>query len=359
MRRLDLYVLRDFLLYSLMGLTLFVGIFVIVDAVEKIDTFVDHHAAVGLILRYYLWGLPVVLVQVIPLAVLLGSILSLGQLRRFNEVTAMQGAGISPLRIAAPLMAASLAIAFGVYALAEMVVPEAYRAQNRIMKVEIKGQEPEEKAGRLNVRYLGQGGVFYMIEYFDGAAGSLRNVSVQSLTNHGIARRIDAQNAKMRDGLWAFERGFLRTFHDSTETSVRFDAYGTSLLRELPADFARPEGNPFQMSMRELRHYAERVRASGARDVKIRVDYHLRVSFPLASLIMVLLGTSLSLRIVRGGNVALGFGTTIFLGFTYYAFLRAGQALGYNGALPPVAAAWMGNLLFTTIGSLIFWKVTR
>jgi lipopolysaccharide export system permease protein len=359
LRRLDLYVLRDFLLYSLMGLTLFVGIFVIVDAIEKIDTFVDHHAAADMILRYYLWGMPVVLVQVFPLAVLLGSILSLGQMRRFNEVTAMQGAGISPLRIAAPLLLASLLIAVGVYLLAEIVVPDAYRAQNRILKVDIKGQEPEERAGRMNVRYLGQGGVFYMIEYFDGATGSLRNVSVQTLTSHGIARRIDAQHARIQDGLWHFEKGFLRTFRDSTETSVRFDGYATSSLREVPADFARPEGNPFQMNMKELRHYAERVRASGARDVKIRVDYNLRVSFPLASLIMVLLGTSLSLRIVRGGNVALGFGTTIFLGFTYYAFLRTGQALGYNGALPPAAAAWMGNLLFATIGSLIFWKVTR
>jgi lipopolysaccharide export system permease protein len=358
-RRLDLYVLRDFLLYSMMGLTLFVGIFVIVDAIEKIDTFVDHHAALSMVGRYYLWGLPVILVQVVPLAVLLGSILSLGQMRRFNELTAMQGAGISPLRIAFPLLAAALAIAVGVYALAELVVPDAYRAQNRILKVEIKGQEPEEKAGRMNVRYLGQGGVFYMIEYFDGATGTLRNVSVQTLTSHGIARRIDAQSARMRDGLWAFETGFVRTFRDSTETSVRFDGYATSLLREVPADFARPEGNPFQMSMKELRHYAEKVRASGARDLKIRVDYNLRVSFPLASLIMVLLGTGLSLRIVRSGNVALGFGTTIFLGFAYYAFLRAGQALGYNGTLPPAAAAWMGNVLFAALGSLIYWKVTR
>jgi len=69
----------------------------------------------------------------------------------------------------------------------------------------------------------------------------------------------------------------------------------------------------------------------------------------LTSLIMVLLGTSLSLRIVRGGNVALGFGTTIFLGLLLRV-LRAGQALGYNGALPPVVAVWLGNVLFAAIG---------
>ena len=102
MRRLDRYVLKDFLLYSLMGIILFVGIYVIVDIFEKIDKFVDHHTSIAVVTRFYLWSLPVILVQVLPLAVLLGSILSLGQLRRFNEITAMQGAGVSPMRIAAP-----------------------------------------------------------------------------------------------------------------------------------------------------------------------------------------------------------------------------------------------------------------
>ncbi len=359
MRRLDRYVLQDFLLYSLMGVFLFAGIFVIVDAIEKIDTFVDNRAAILLVLNYYFWSLPVVLVQVVPLAVLLGAILSLGQLRRFNEVTAMQGAGLSPVRIALPMLAAALVIAAGVYGLSELVVPQAYRSQNRILRVDIKGQQPEEKAGRLNVRYLGQGGVFYMVEYYDGATGSLRNVSVQTLTSRGISRRIDAHSAVWRDGLWQFEQGFLRSFRDSLETSLRFHRYATSSLREAPTDFARPEENPFQMNMKDLKRYGEKVRASGGRDLKIRVDYHLRVSFPLASVIMVLLGASLSLRIVRGGNVALGFGATIFFGFAYYAFLRAGQALGYNGAIPPILAAWIGNILFAAIGSVFLWKVAR
>jgi len=359
LRRLDRYVLGDFLLYTLMGVTLFVGIFVIVDAIEKIDVFVDHKASTTLILRYYLWSLPVILVQVIPLAALLGSILSLGQLRRFNEVTAMQGAGISPVRIAGPMLLAALAIAGATYAVAETIVPEAYRAQRRILKVEIKQQIPEEMTGRMNVRYLGQGGIFYLVEFYDGSTGSLRNVSVQTLSSHGIERRIDAEKAAMKDRLWRFEKGFLRTFRDSIETSVRFEAYGTSELKETSADFARPNENPFQMNMAELRSYAAKVRASGGRDVKIRTDYHLRVSFPLASLIMVLIGASLSLRIVRGGSIALGFGATIFLGFAYYALLRAGQVLGYNGAVAPMMAAWMGNLLFAILGTVLFWKVTR
>jgi lipopolysaccharide export system permease protein len=359
MRRLDAYVLKDFLLYSLMGIFLFVGIFVIVDVFEKIDKFVDHQAVIWVVLRYYLWSLPTILVQVLPLAVLLGSILSLGQLRRFNEVTAMQGAGISPVRIATPLLLSAFAISGFAYGLSEVLVPDAYRSQQRIMKVEIRGQQPEEFAGRLNIRYLGQHSNFYMIEYFDGATGSLRNVSVQTLGQDGITRRIDAVSAKLQDGVWRFEDGYLRAFRDSIETSVGFRIYGTSALREQPSDFVKPKEDPFKMNMAEIRRYAERVRQSGGRDIKLRTDYHLRASFPLANLIMVLLGASLSLRIVRGGNIAIGIGATIAVGFAYYACLRAGQALGYNGTIPPLLAAWIGNGLFGALGTFFFWKVTR
>lgn len=359
MSRLDRYVLRDFLLYTLMGVALFVGIYVLVDAFEKIDTLVDNHASLLLVVRYYLWSMPIILVQVSPIAVLLGAMLSLGQLRRFNEVTAMQGAGISPVQIARPMLIAGLLLSGAIYGISELLVPPAYRSQSHIMKVDIKGQTSGERTARSGIRYLGEGGNFYMIEFLDLVTGSMRNVSVQKLRRDAIETRIDAEGAKITHGIWTFENGYLRSFADSSESSLAFRAYGTSRLPETPADFAREDRSPFQMNMADLKRYAERVRASGGRDRKMRVDYNLRISFPLANLIMVLLGASLSLRVVRGGNVALGFGATIGVGFAYYACLRAGQALGYNGAITPLFAAWIGNLVFGVLGAVFFWKVSR
>jgi lipopolysaccharide export LptBFGC system permease protein LptF len=34
----------------------------------------------------------------------------------------------------------------------------------------------------------------------------------------------------------------------------------------------------------------------------------------------------------------------------YYGFMRLGQAFGHNGALPPYVAAWLGDMVFGTIG---------
>src|SRR5205085_5494532 len=55
---LDRYVLREFLIYLLLGLVGFIAIFIVVDIFEKIDVFLDHHAELSLIARFYLYRAP-------------------------------------------------------------------------------------------------------------------------------------------------------------------------------------------------------------------------------------------------------------------------------------------------------------
>jgi lipopolysaccharide export system permease protein len=130
-------------------------------------------------------------------------------------------------------------------------------------------------------------------------------------------------------------------------------------MEEEPSDFARLDEDPFHMNMKTLWLFARRLRESGGETQKHMTNFHIRASFPLADLVMVLLGAALSLRVVRGGNIALGFGLSVSIGFAYFALIRVGQALGYNGDLPPLLAAWLGNLVFGALGLFLFWKVTR
>jgi lipopolysaccharide export system permease protein len=58
-------------------------------------------------------------------------------------------------------------------------------------------------------------------------------------------------------------------------------------------------------------------------------------------------------------SAALGFGLSVAISFFYYAFLRAGQALGHNGALPPYLAAWMADLVFGTVGLVMTVQAQR
>ncbi|MEZ4653610.1 MAG: LptF/LptG family permease [Candidatus Eisenbacteria bacterium] len=359
MKILDRYLLRQFLAWSAIGLVTFVLLFVVVDLFEKIDLFVDYKTPVGTIARFYAYGLTTIITQVLPVSLLLGALLSLGQLRKFNELTAMQASGRSPWRLSRPLLAAALLLSIAQYGLNERFAAEHYLEKQRILTEEIKKLSAADRESQANVRLLGAGRRFWVAQFFDARSQILRNVSVQWLTTPTLSARIDAERARYTDGVWRFERGFFRTFHDSTEVILPFRAMADSRIAERPEDFARRKVDPFRAGMKELLQYARRVGESGGEVQAYMTDFHLRASYPLSGLILVVLGTGLSLRVIRGSGFVVGIGVSLAVGFAYLAVIRAGQALGYNGTLPPALAAWLGNLVFGTIGGIIFWRVAR
>ena len=40
----------------------------------------------------------------------------------------------------------------------------------------------------------------------------------------------------------------------------------------------------------------------------------------------------------------------------YYAFIKFGQSLGFNGIIEPLLSAWLGNILFLTGGIILLWR---
>lgn len=358
MRILDRHILREFFIYSAMGLFAFVGIYVIVNLIDRIDVFVDHKTSVGLVVQYYLLGIPIFAVKVLPLALLLGSILGLGHLKKWGELTAMQVAGTAPARILAPMLAMGLLLAILSFVVGEGVTPDTTQRQKELYDTKIRGRRESAKGSRSDIILLGRGGRIYLAWSYDAARALLRKVSVQlpRTETQELDWRIDAEEARWRDGLWEFQTGNLRRFREDQEISCGFARFGDSRLIESPGDFARPPKDPLDMSRKDLEFYIRSLREGGGRVHKFEVAYDIRGSFPFANLIVILLGGVLSIRIRRGSNIALAIGITIFLGFAYIAFLRVGQALGNHGTLPPLLAAWMGNIVFGFIGLFLLWR---
>ncbi len=365
LRILDRHVLREFSLHLLLGMAAFAGIYLVVDLFEKIDVFVDHHAAAGLVLSYYLYSLPLILVEVLPIAMLLATILALGTLHRSNEITAMQSCGLSPLRITLPLLILGAVASLTAFAVGEEVVPGAYQRQRETLEVRIKQKRSPDAMDRSDIHYMGRGGRVYVARAYEPKPPTLTELSMQQFRSdpesgrQQMWKRADALLARWdRDQIWKLEDGYLRLFTRDAESVAAFRRYGDSRWDERPDEFTRTESDPFHMSRRDLHDYIRRIREGGARVQQQLVDYHLRGAFPLANLVMVLLGSCLSLRI-RRGTLALGVGVSIFLGFAYYGFLRVGQALGYTGHLDPLLSAWLGNIVFGVAGGVLFWRLNR
>ena len=330
----------------------------VVDVFEKIDVFLDHPAAFPLIGRYYLYCLPEWLVLLLPIALLMATFLSLGQLNKFGELTAMRTSGRSLFGILAPVLAVSTACTLFSLGLSESVVPETNRERDVIYNQEIQGVLRHQVTERADVTYLGEGGrIFYMRLYLVGEQ-RMHEVSLQEFRGGALVRRIDAAEASWEGTRWVFSSGFLREFAGNREHVKVFDRMAVNGIREQPADFAKENRNPSEMNFFELWAYVQKLHASGARVANYLVDLQVKLAFPLVNLIVVLIGAPVATRL-RGQSAALGFGLSIIISFCYYALLRTGQALGHSGALNPYLAGWLGDLVFCAVGAVMMARAQR
>jgi len=85
------------------------------------------------------------------------------------------------------------------------------------------------------------------------------------------------------------------------------------------------------------------------------VDRDLKYAMPLACLIMVALGTALSLDpLPRHLSLGRSFALGIIIGFGYWVALGFTSSFGHSGLIPAWFAAWLPNVVFGMIAVSIF-----
>jgi lipopolysaccharide export system permease protein len=90
----------------------------------------------------------------------------------------------------------------------------------------------------------------------------------------------------------------------------------------------------------------------------LKVTLAQKLSFPFASLIAVLVAVPLAIGVGKKGRT-LGVGLSIMLLFVYYLLAAMSAAIGRNGALNPYFAAWMPNILMSSVGIFLLLREER
>lgn len=358
LRRFDRYVLREFLLLLGLSLVAFVAIFAIVDLFEKIRDFMDGNATAWTVARYYLYKVPYVVVNVLPVALLMSTFLTLGQMSRFNELTAMATSGVSTGRIIVPVLVVALACVGVSFALNEYLVPEATRRREAILETEVRRRMINEPTEFANVSKLGRDGRVYLIKLYLAPEKRMHDVLISEMKGNTIVRRIDARSARWDGHQWVFADGVTRVFRDSAETATPFEQLALPELSERPEDIAKRPEAPDEMGFTRLADYVARLRQSGLRVEKYQVQLDLKLAFPWINFIVTVMGAALASRL-RNPNAALGFGISVFTAFFYYGLMRAGEALGQGGTVPPIVAAWGANAIFGALALGLFVSAQR
>jgi len=358
MNILDRYVGSKFLSAALFSVLAFLIIFVVVDIIERLDTFIDKDVPVLTLVQYYALYAPFIVILTLPVAMLLASLFSISSLSRHQELAAMKSAGLSLYRILLPLFMMAFLVSLSCMLFGEFLVPYTNELKGDIWDTQIKKRSPQADLVQRDVFYQGGQGYWYYIREFDGRRQSGKNVLLQKYEQEHIVTSLIADEMVWSEGIWIFHDVIRRQFIGEKEDLTDTTELVLADLEERPEDFLKKQKDPDEMNYRELRRYIDRMERSGGDTQSERVDLYLKIAFPFASLIIVLFGAPLASSPRRSG-AAVSFGISLFICFIYFSFLRMGQALGYKGALTPVLSAWMGNIVFGAAGLFVLWKARK
>lgn len=357
MTRFDRYLLASFTRLLLLTVCAFIGLYLLIDFFEKIGDLLDSTLSIGQQVLFFAAKTPLILQQVLPLATLMAVFLTLGQLSRSSELTAMRAAGISLGRIAAPLLFSGLLLGAVTFLVSEYVTPISS------LKTATLWQQTRKSPTHLTTQDLWlrtADGILYIRDSFPQNA-RLEGVSFFQLDDaFRIQQRIDADEAVYTAQRWQWlgTRGY--TFGEDGTARVLADVpQELAQLDRRPMDFQPDRDEDVHLSFSTLWQKQQRQVREGLPSRRMTVEIHARLAAPFACLVMAFLGIPFALQTGRKSGLAMGLAISVFAGVIYFVLNAVLLATGYAGQLQPVVAAWCTNLLFLLFGLWLLLMVRQ
>ncbi len=358
LKLLDGMLLRRFFMNLFVAVVSWIVIFVILNIIENLSKFLDNGATLTQFLIYYLYFIPFVIKITLPIAVLLSALFALNSFAQNDEIIAQLSAGISLYRILKPMLIAAFFISIFSGLFDEFVVPESNQKRLDLYDYEISHKVRPSQKSRSNIFVQDSSKRKYIIKYYNGKSKEARKVSIQTFENARLIERIDAEKMIWEEGHWLLKSGRVRIFHSQNETFFTFKDSVFSRTDLKPSDLLVIQKRPEEMSLRELNYFIKNQQMIGSDVKKWLVERHLKMSVPFINFIVVLLIAPFAAKKKRSG-IGLSFGLSLLVSFIYFIIIRFGQVLGYQGTLNPLLAAWMGNIIFLSLGLLSFYSAQR
>jgi len=355
MKIIDRYMVNGFLTSLIWCIVLFVVMAVIIDIFSFIDDIVRYRIPLFSIAAFYFYYTPTIFLQVTPMAVLLSAIYLLSNLNKHNEITAMRSSGIGLWRVLTPLMLVCLVVSALIFIVNDRIIPVSSRVANLIRREELEKEKRKTRREKVleNVAVYGAKNRIIFVRTFDTEKKALSDIIIHEHdVSQNLISKVTAKSGVWTDEGWKFQKLIIYKVDNSGKMIGEPVFYNEKVLAlpETPRDFTDREWKSDYMSYRELKHYILNFRGAGQKLTRnLLVDLHYKVAFSFISLIIILVGAPFALVTTRGG-VLIGIGMSITIGLLYYAVIAISLAFGKAGLLSPFLAAWLGNIVFASLG---------
>jgi len=349
MKLLDIYIIKKFLGTFFYAISLLIIIVIIFDISENIDEFLEKDAPVAeIIFSYYLNFIPYFINLFVYLFTFISVIFFTSKLASNTEIVAMLSGGVSYYRFLRPYFISAIFLAIMSFYLGNFLIPKT-NIKRREFKDKYMENLQRDKDRNIHLKIGPQ--TYVYLENFNSATNTGIRFSLEKFDGNKLVYKLMADRLRWdsTESRWDIDNYNIRRIGDIQETLIVGRTMDTT-LNLLPSDLYEKKEDFEEMNYWELRERIEYEKLKGSEKVKIyEVEKHKRIAAPFATLILTLIGVSLSSRKMRGG-IGMHLGLGIAFTFTYILFMQITMVFATYGDLSPFFAAWIPNFIFAIIG---------
>ncbi len=359
MNRIDRYTSWLFLGYFVGGLLVFVTIFTAVDAMSTLVSYKD--IAMGSLFEYYSYMAPEIILKMLPIACLLGVILTLSSMNKANELVALFSSGMSLFRICIPMLLGVIVISFLGFLMGDRVMPTMTKKKNFVFYNDIKRKPNMYSIVKTDRIWYRSKNSIFNIKTLSPDGTKAEGLTLYFFSNDwDLLQMLTAKHVNMVAQNWALQDGSVTVFSQDSSFPLTSEFKTKSIvMAEDSKDLQSAGQTSDTLSQSELKRFIDKNKEAGLDTLAYEVDYSAKYSFAFAGLVMCLLGIPFSVGRARSGGTMLNAGISLGLVFAYYILYSSGITLGQHGTLPPIVASWAPNVIMTALAILFFVKSRR
>jgi lipopolysaccharide export system permease protein len=342
-RTLSAYIARQFFAWFCAVFGGMATITFLIDYIELIRRGASKaNVSLATLLEMAALKLPHTTQEIMPFAILFGTMLAFWRLTRSNELVVARASGVSVWQFLTPAVLVAMLVGVVAVTVYNPIASSMEASYENLDSRDLKqsGDEMSISNTGLWLRQNSPDGGEVIIHGERGASPNLLLLHKVSLfffdKSTGFSSRVEANSAALEDGFWVIDGAsrYLAGRPSEPLPEMRLPTQLTS------AKIEESLASPDTMSFWDLPGFISLLEQSGFAAQRHRLHFNVLLARPFLFCAMVLVAATFSLRMQRRGGATMMIVSGVVAGFILYFVSDIVFALGLSDKVPVLLAAW-------------------